>query len=211
MGILSGILMAGQLGSVKKSGLVDGRAEIHLFPWLLGRGVVLAELSRDTWEQRSSLEGFCQLGWNPSAVTCIYLGGGRTCLCHILGVLMPWDSVNSCSNSRWLMGHWREAGQAQSSSSSWRCCGGGNQPVESNKRRHQQEWPERKMSCAHTGWGHLIRRKNLEVAWSCWLFWEELCSWIIPSIAVTSGRLWRKWASKLWLHHPALISSYRGI
>lgn len=78
-------------------------------------------------------------------------------------------------------------------------------------KRSQQEWPERKMSCVHAGWGHLIRRKYFEVAWYCWLLWEELCSWIIPSIAVTSGRLWRKWASKLWLHHPALISSYRGI
>lgn len=47
-GVLSGIPMAGQWGSVKKSGLVESRAEINLFPWLLGRGVVLAELSRDT-------------------------------------------------------------------------------------------------------------------------------------------------------------------
>lgn len=37
--------------------------------------------------------------------------------------------------------------------------------MESNERSHQQEWPEKKMSCAHTGWSHLITRKNLEVAW----------------------------------------------
>lgn len=54
--------MAGQLGSVKKSGLVESRAEIHLFPWLLGRGVVLAELSGDALEQRTSLESLHQFG-----------------------------------------------------------------------------------------------------------------------------------------------------
>lgn len=94
-GVLSGILMAGQLGSVKKNYLVESRAEINLFPWLLGywaKGLFLAELSRDTWEQRTSLEGLREFGRNLSAVTCIYLGGGRTCLCHILGVLMPWTA-----------------------------------------------------------------------------------------------------------------------
>lgn len=43
--------MAGQLGSVKQNDLVESRAEISLFPWLLGywaKGLVLAELSRDT-------------------------------------------------------------------------------------------------------------------------------------------------------------------
>lgn len=146
--VLSGILMAGHSGSVKRSGLVESRAEIHLFPWLLGKGVVLAKLSRDTWEQRTSLEGLHQFGWNPGAVTCIYLGGGRTCLCHIPGVLTPWDSV-SCSSPRWLTGHWWEPGQALSSSSSWRCCGGKNQPMESSKKESAGVAWEKNVLCAH--------------------------------------------------------------